>query len=490
MNDKTSALHAEAVRYHQAGQVKKAVTAYRAAIALKPDFAEALGNLGGLFRSAGQPLRALTALAASARLNPSSEAHIFLAAALQETGRLDEAMAHYDEAARLAKPGFESPLANKALLQMEMGQVGESLATLDLALTVNPGSAHAWFLRGQIKKFTADDPDLVKIETVLAALPGNDANHMARTLLHFTLGKAWMDVGNGDKAFSHLNAGNRLKRSTLHYNADATRRWMASIGQSFTPELLRTLKGTGDPSPAPIFIIGMPRSGTTLTEQILSSHPEVIGIGESPLLDRLAKSFPGDGTRPVGYPALLSALTPADLGRLGRTYVAGISTGSAHTRIVDKMPTNFLYAGLIHLMLPNSRIIHCRRNALDTCISCYSKHFIAGVEFSYDLAELGAFYRDYQQLMAIWREILPPQRFLEIDYEDLVEDVEAQARRMVAFCGLDWDPACLTFHLNRRQIRTASNLEVRRPIHRDSVQRWKAYESHLGPLIESLSGEV
>jgi tetratricopeptide (TPR) repeat protein len=486
MNDRTSALHAEAVRHHQAGHVRKAVAAYRAAIALQPDFAEGLGNLGGLLRSLGHPLMALPALTAAARLAPSSEAHIFLAAALQDTGRLDEAMTQYDEAARLAAPGFESPLANKALLQLEMGQVANALSTLDQALTVNPASAHAWFLRGHVKKFAADDPDLTKMESVLADLPETGASALARTLLHFTLGKAWMDIGNGDRAFSHLNAGNRLKRSTLRYSADATRRWMASIGQAFTPDLIQRLTGAGDPSPAPVFIIGMPRSGTTLVEQILSSHQEMLGVGESPLMDQLAKSFPGDGSPPVGYPALLSDLSPADLNRLGRTYVAAISGGSAHSRIIDKMPTNFLYAGLIHLMLPNARIIHCRRDPLDTCVSCYSKHFIAGVEFSYDLAELGAFYRDYQNLMAVWREILPPDRFLEIDYEDVVGDVESQARRMVAFCGLDWDASCLDFHLNRRQVRTASNLEVRRPIHRDSVQRWKTYESHLGPLIESL----
>ncbi len=234
----------------------------------------------------------------------------------------------------------------------------------------------------------------------------------------------------------------------------------------------------------------MPRSGTSLVEQILSSHRDVLGVGESPLLDQLAKSFPGDGSPPPGYPALLPALSAADLSRLGQAYVARLSAGSAHPRIVDKMPTNFLYAGLIHLMLPNARIIHCRRDPLDTCVSCYSKHFIAGVEFSYDLAELGAFYRDYQTLMAVWRDMLPPERFLEIDYEDVVADLETQARRMVSFCGLEWDPSCLNFHLHRRQVRTASSLQVRRPIHRDSLQRWKAYETHLGPLIESLSGQA
>jgi hypothetical protein len=172
---------------------------------------------------------------------------------------------------------------------------------------------------------------------------------------------------------------------------------------------------------------------------------------------------------------------------MGRSYVAAIGAGVSESRIVDKMPTNFLYAGLIHLILPHARIIHCRRNPLDTCLSCYSKHFISGVDFSYDLAELGAFYQDYEGLMARWRALLPPDRFIEIDYEEVVEDLPAQAARLVAFCGLEWDEACLTFHQTQRPVRTASAMEVRRPIHQGSVNRWKAYEKHLGPLIAALS---
>ncbi len=414
---------------------------------------------------------------------PSSEAHIAAGAAFQEAGQFEAALAHYEKAAELAPPGFESPLSNKAQLLMEMGQIAESLKTVDQALSINPRSAHAWFLRGQMKNFTAGDADLPKMESALI-----EATGMARILLHFTLGKAWMDVGDGDRAFAHLQAGNRLRRSSFRYNPEATRRWMASIGESFAADLPGKFAGAGDPSDRPIFVIGMPRSGTTLVEQILASHPEVFGAGESPLLDRIARTYPGDGRPPFGYPKLLSELSAATLDRMGRSYVAAIGAGISEARIVDKMPTNFLYAGLIHLMLPNARIIHCRRNPLDTCVSCYSKHFIAGVEFSYDLAELGAFYQDYERLMERWRALLPSDRFLEIDYEELVEDLPAQAARLVDFCGLEWDDACLSFHQTKRAVRTASAMEVRRPIHRDSVQRWKAYEKHLGPLLAALAG--
>ena len=413
------------------------------------------------------------------------EAAYNAAVRLHQAGRTGPAIAAY-KATRVLNPAFADGLASLGLLLMEMGQVAESLETLDQALSVDPRSAHAWFLRGHMKRFSADDADLTRLEKILADLEPDEATLVARTLLHFTLGKAWMDAGDGDRAFAHLHAGNGLKRSTLRYNPEATRRWMASIGESFTADLMGRFAGAGDPSEAPIFIVGMPRSGTTLVEQILSSHRAVFGAGESPLLDRMAKSFPGDGSRPVGYPKLLSGLTHADLGRMGRNYAAAIGAGIPQARIADKTPTNFLYAGLIHLMLPNARIIHCRRNPLDTCVSCYSKHFLAGVEFSYDLAELGAFYQDYLTLMERWRGLLPPDRFIEIDYEEIVGDVETQARRLVAFCGLDWDDACLTFHRTPRQVRTASALEVRRPIHRESVDRWKAYQRHLAPLLAAL----
>jgi hypothetical protein len=189
----------------------------------------------------------------------------------------------------------------------------------------------------------------------------------------------------------------------------------------------------------------------------------------------------------LGFPGLLETLLPHDLAPLGRHYVEQVASQAPHRqRIVDKMPANFLYAGLIHLMLPNARIIDCRRDPVDTCLSCYTKLFAGEQKFAYDLRELGQFYRGYDSLMAHWRRLLPNDRLMEIRYEDVVDDLEGEARRMIAFLGLDWDDSCLAFHRTSRQIRTASLHQVRQPINRARVGRWKAYAGHLGPLLDSL----
>jgi hypothetical protein len=231
----------------------------------------------------------------------------------------------------------------------------------------------------------------------------------------------------------------------------------------------------------------MPRSGTTLTEQILASHPKVHGAGELTALQRMLNSVAGPDRKLLGYPQMMSALLPQDLATLGRAYVERLAAlAQGKPRVVDKMPANFQFAGLVHLMLPNARIIHCRRDPIDVCLSCYSKNFSERKDFAYDLRELGLYYRAYEALMAHWRGLLPPERFIEVDYEAVVDDLEGQARRLVAFCGLDWDEACLDFHQTSRQVRTASVNQVRRPIYRSSLARWKPYEHHLAPLIEAL----
>jgi hypothetical protein len=228
----------------------------------------------------------------------------------------------------------------------------------------------------------------------------------------------------------------------------------------------------------------MPRSGTTLVEQILASHPDIHGAGELQVLPDLVAGlhdFP---------PLSLAPLLPPGLAGLGRAY-EDRATASApkKRRVVDKMPANFPFAGLIHLILPQARIIHCRRDPADTCLSCYTKTFRGTVPFAYDLRELGLYYRRYATLMAHWRALLPPECFIEVFYEDIVENLEQQARRLVAFCGLTWSESCLAFHVTRRQIQTASAHQVIRPIYRASVGRARRYAAHLGPLLSVLDGE-
>jgi hypothetical protein len=316
--------------------------------------------------------------------------------------------------------------------------------------------------------------------------PGRVQAFEDRLSLHFALGKAWLDIGDLERAFAHLGEGNRMKRATLAYDAAATAQWIASIATQLSPDLLDLRRGAGELSQTPVFVIGMPRSGTTLIEQILASHPQVHGAGERPHLRRSILHALGLNGLPP-YPEAVGVLQPAHLAQIGRDYLdktAGLAPRAS--RIVDKLPGNFLYAGLIPLVLSGARIIHCRRDAMDVCLSCYSKLFASEHEYSYDLAELGLFYRAYEGLMRHWRQTLPNSTFLEIDYEAVVDDLEHEARRLIEFCGLPWDESCLSFYATRRPVRTASMNQVRQPISRNSVGRWRAYRAHLEPLLAAL----
>jgi sulfotransferase family protein len=252
-------------------------------------------------------------------------------------------------------------------------------------------------------------------------------------------------------------------------------------------ELIRNKAGLGDPTDVPIFILGMPRSGSTLVEQVLASHPKVFGAGELKDFDQVVKTVFGPDGAVVAYPEFLPSFGAEHLRRMGAQYLRRLRQHSADApRITNKMPSSFFYTGLIHLALPNARIIHTMRNPVDTCLSCFSKLFSGEQNFSYDLGELGRYYRKYTELMEHWRHALPPGVMLDVQYEEVVEDFETQARRIVAHCGLEWDEACLAFHKNKRPVKTASALQVRRPIYQSSVGRWLPYKDQLEPLLREL----
>ena len=239
----------------------------------------------------------------------------------------------------------------------------------------------------------------------------------------------------------------------------------------------------------PIFVLGMPRSGTTLTEQIIASHQQVYGAGELHDILQLV-NHPKEGA-PEGYPLSLKGIIPADLKMLGEKYVAGLQARKPEARhITDKMPANFNCLGMIHLMLPNAKIVHVKRNPVDTCLSCFTRLFNKSQYQSYDLTEIGRYYRNYSILMDHWRAVLPPGSFYEVQYEDLVADNENQARALIKYCGLEWDDACLESHKTERSIRTASVTQVRQPIYNTSVERWRKYEKHLRPLLDALGDLV
>jgi tetratricopeptide (TPR) repeat protein len=433
-----------------------------------------------------QPRDALEAARRAVAAAPENgEAAEVLAQALGMIGQCDEALAAFDTAASLPCPEPENAMIGKAALLSELGRSGDAQGALDAALAINPNSVRALFNRAAIRKYAAGDSEIERMEQMLAS--GRQLAQDDVLMLHFALGKAWLDAGDGTRAFVHLAEGNRMKRATYVYDAAATDGWLAAIAARFPAAVFARFAGAGDPSEVPVFVVGMPRSGTTLIEQILASHAKVHGAGELKIMQQIADFTVGPDRRPVGFPQIIDGMLPPDAAMLGRRYLDQVLPKAAGAaRIVDKMPANFLYAGLIHILLPNARIVHVVRDAADTCLSCYTKLFAGEQRFAYDLTELGQFHRGYATLMAHWRAVLPASRFLEVRYEDVVDDLEGQARKLIAFLGLDWDEACLSYYENRRQIRTASLDQVRQPIYRTSVGRWKAYAGHLGALLEAL----
>jgi tetratricopeptide (TPR) repeat protein len=476
------------------GRADEAIAAYRRAVQLRADFPRAWNNMGNALYRLGHLDEAIDAYRKALELEPDEAAACNnLANALRDSGRTAEALSLYDRAVGLRQNGFERSLTNKAMLLIEMGELDGARHAVREALGINPNLVAAWHLRVMLKTLTPTDPDLESLERLLERADTLSMTGEDRMRLRFALGKAWLDAGEADRAFTHLEQANCLKRATFEYDSAAALARIDALRETFTPELLQRFSGTGagHPTEVPVFVIGMPRSGTTLIEQILASHPLMQGAGELTLLRTLvpevspAQPYPC----PPVYPPLLAEMTPAQLTCLGRKYesrLCELHPGKA--RVIDKMPANFLYAGFIHLILPDARIIHCRRDPLDTCLSCYTRVFNGDMVFAYDQAELGSYYRHYEALADHWRRVLPSERYTEVRYENVVENFESESRRLVEFCGVPWSEDCLGFHQSDRQIRTASAIAVRKPVYRSSVGRARAHARHLRPLIDALAG--
>ncbi len=334
-----------------------------------------------------------------------------------------------------------------------------------------------------MRKATADSAHIKALEAMAADSDRLDG-HTAMEL-QFTLAKAYDDVGDFARAMEALERGNAARRRLEPYDVHQDLDRFRAIAAAFTAGLLAAHAGAGDPTEVPVFVIGMPRSGTTLVEQILASHPDVFGAGELGVLPDLI----GSGRAGADFPASVGALDAAAWRSMGQTYVEAVRGKAPQAvRITDKLPLNFQLVGLIRLALPKARIVHVMRDPLDTCFSCYFTLFANGLGFSYDLSDLGRYYCGYQALMAHWRAVLPEDAMLEIRYEKLVADLEGEARRLIGYCGLRWDARCLEFHRTVRPVETASTLQVRRPLFRTSVGRAQSYRPWLAPLERALAG--
>ncbi|MCA1325170.1 tetratricopeptide repeat-containing sulfotransferase family protein [Herbaspirillum sp. alder98] len=450
-----------------------------ALMAFAPQHPGALAARAQVLIKTERPQDALACARQAVSVAPdNARAHNTLGRALQALDQHEQALNSFDQAAALPGTVTEEAMTARALLLLEMGDKEAAIAAFDRTLAQFPESIRVTMARVDTKTYRADDPDIALMEAALTHAIKPTLNDQMG--LHFALGKAYLDSANSERAFYHLDRGNAIKRDVVVYDAEKTGQWMRQIAATFTPELMDKFRRAGAASDRPVFIVGMPRSGTTLVEQILASHADIFGAGE---LSALRFAVDGVGS----FPDDVARWGAEDFARVGRAYLSRVDDLAPHAlRLVDKMPANFLYAGLIPLVLSGARIIHCRRDAVDTCLSCYSKHFAGEQLFSYRQDELGVFYRDYQFLMESLREVLPQDRFIEVDYEDVVDDLEAQARRLIAFVGLPWDDACLDFHKTSRVVRTASVSQVRQPIYTTSKGRWRRHAAYLGPLLSAL----
>lgn len=450
-----------------------------AMLAFAPLHAGALGVRATALRHLERFDEALADARRAVALAPESgEAHNILGEVLQAMDRPDEALAAYDRAAATIGFAPEKAMINRGVVLMERGEKPAAAAAFEQVIVRYPRSVAAWFNYSDLHRFASGDPGIEAMDALarspqIQSLPD-------RIALQFALGKARLDAGDPERAFAAFDAANRLKRSTFEFDIAASERWLDQIAQAFPQSLIDRPKQAVEGSEQVLFVVGMPRSGTTLVEQILGSHAAVQPAGELSFLSSMMGQL-GD------YPALAQALTPELEAALGARYLELVRpVANQHRRVVDKMPSNFFYAGVIARILPAARIIHVRRDPVDTCLSCYTKLFTREQLFTYDQAELGRFYRGYERLMAHWRAVLPADRLLEVTYEDVVADLEGQARRLIAFAGLDWDAACMEFNKTRRTIRTASVNQAREPLFASSVGRWKPLAPYLGPLLAAL----
>jgi tetratricopeptide (TPR) repeat protein len=472
-------------------KLDEAVAAHRHAICIAPANAEAHSNLGIALSAQGKLDDAVAAHRQAVRIKPDyAEGHSNLGRALHDQNRVEEAVGAFRQAIAL-KPDFANAYNNLGLALRALGRLSEGRTALEEAVRLAPDNASYERNLSEIARFVMGDSRLASLEQWAqesAALPPGE-----RIEMHFALAKAYEDLGRHEEAFRHWLDGNALKRRQIAYDEAATLEALDRTREIFTSELFETRQNVGQRSSVPVFIVGMMRSGTTLVEQILASHPQVFGAGELTCLTRAMKGIQTTFGGSASFPELVPGMTDADFRGLGTRYLAEIERlAPAATHITDKMPGNFVFAGLIHLALPNATIIHTIRDPVDTCLSCFSKLFAAEQNHTYDLRELGRYYRHYQALMAHWHTVLPAGRILDVRYEDVVADLEGQARRIVAHCGLDWDPRCLAFHQTERPVRTASATQVRQPIYGSSVGRWRVHEPFLGPLLAELgiAGDV
>jgi tetratricopeptide (TPR) repeat protein len=481
---------------HQLDRLPEALAFAQQAVRLLPHHPRAQFILGSVLLTSGDTSGAVSHLREAIRLKPDfMEAQHNLARALHDPGQIAEAEQLFRQALRSGPPNprAHTSLANALVAQ---GRIDEALAQLQDALRLDPGHVPAITALANLAAaghFRFAPEEIARIEELAGreSLPPIDRHN-----LHFALGAVFDRMGDYTRAFTYYHHGNELRKEYdrsrgIVFKPDVCRRLTDRLIAAYTPAYFERVRGFGLDTERPVFVVGMLRSGTTLVEQILASHPAVYGAGELPHLGTIVNTVAQRLGGTERYPECMKSLSAAAVKVLAGEYEEALVQASGGRqppealRIIDKLPANYLNLGLIATLFPKSRIIHCRRDPVDTCLSCYFQNFQEPIAYTLDLRHLGVYYREYERLMAHWAAVLP-MPFFDLSYEELTAEQEATSRRLVDFCGLEWDERCLRFHETARAVQTASVLQVRQPIYRSSVGRWRRYEAFVQPLLEEL----
>ena len=476
-------------KLQNAGNYAEAEALFRQVLTANPNHAGALHLLGVLAAQVGNAEKSVELIERALALQPSlAEAHRNLGSSLQNLGRLEESVQSFRTALSL-KPDYADAFLGLGISLQDLGRLGDAEDAYRQAVTLDAALAEAHRCLAHVKKFKDRDADLDAMEKAFAKTGGKGRlDDTGKMHLAFGLGKAFEDLQDFEQAFDHFLKANTLRRQAYDFSITDEEQRIEQMKRLFPKDLVSRARDAEAGDVTPVFVLGMPRSGTSLVEQIIASHPNVHGAGEltdlSEVVGLCMQKIP-----PEQRSHDLGGVDTDVFAAGGRDYIARLKAyANGEAFVTDKTPHNFLIVGMIKLMLPHAKVIHCRRDPVDTCLSIFKNYFpTSGMDYAYDLAELGQFYKLYEGLMDHWQSAMPG--FIhEVRYEDVVADLEGQARALLDFCGLEWNDACLAFHKAKRPVRTASSAQVRKPLYTSSVKLWKRYEDRLGPLLKALQG--